>query len=238
VLAATGWSADPKEAVERAQGMLRRGEWTLAIDLLEKSLKETGDADVRTWTARAYHLRGVDHFRAGRAAESVADFDRELELTPGEAAGHWQRGISLYYAGEYQKGVEQFELHRSVNPEDVENAVWHFLCAVRVDGGSVEKARRSLIPVTRDPRTPMREVQLLFAGKGSAEEVLRRAEESLDASAVFYGDLYVGLYLEATGESAKSIEFIKRSAENPASRGHYMGDVARVHRMLRGKKVD
>ena len=54
------------------------------------------------------------------------------------AADFWQRGIALYYAGRYQDCREQFESHRTVNPDDVENAAWHFLvcCARRVSGES------------------------------------------------------------------------------------------------------
>ena len=35
------------------------------------------------------------------------------------------------YAGRYQDCREQFESHRTVNPDDVENAAWHFLCVAR-----------------------------------------------------------------------------------------------------------
>mgnify|MGYP000446850332 CR=1 FL=1 len=48
-----------------------------------------------------------------------------------------------------EEGRKLFELHRSVNPQDVENAAWHFLCAARVDG--LEKARAQLATGSQVP---------------------------------------------------------------------------------------
>jgi hypothetical protein len=39
-----------------------------------------------------------------------------------------------------------FYAGRTVNPNDVENAAWHFLCVARAE--SPEKARAALLPVT------------------------------------------------------------------------------------------
>ena len=151
---------------------------------------------------------------------------------PSTAPGHWQRGISYYYAGEFEKGARQFELHQTVNPQDVENAVWHFLCAVRAPGGTLELARKNLIPIVDDGRIPMKEIHQLFAGEMKPERVLKAAMNE-GQSAQFYADLYVGLYYEAIGDELDSLRFIKRAAENPSARHHYMGDVARVHLKLR-----
>jgi len=68
----------------------------------------------------------------------------------------WQRGIALYYAGRYDDCRKQFEAHRTVNPDVVENAAWHFLCVARAD--SVAAARAALLPVGPDRRVPMHEV--------------------------------------------------------------------------------
>jgi lipoprotein NlpI len=153
-------------------------------------------------------------------------------LQPDRAAEHWQRGIAYYYTGEYEKGARQFELHRAVNPQDVENAAWHFLCMVRAPNGSVEVARKQLIPVTRDSRVPMAEIQQLFAGEMTPEAVLREVDEAGDL-AKFYADLYIGLYYEALDRDADSLRHMKRAADNPAAKASYMGDVARVHVRLR-----
>ena len=84
--------------------------------------------------------RAVDAFEQGRFVESATAFDELAKAIPDRAPELWQRGIALYYAGRYDDRRRQFESHRTVNPDDVENAVWHFLCVAR--GESPAKARR------------------------------------------------------------------------------------------------
>ncbi len=182
----------------------------------------------------AHQRRGEDHFRNARIDACLLDFDRVIELLPREEPGHWQRGIAHYYANRFEEGVKQFEVHRTVNPQDVENAVWHFLCNVRLLDGDVAKARAELIPVTRDPRIPMAEIQRLFAGELEPEDVLAAAGDA-GLGAKFYADLYVGLWHEAMGNEEKAMLFIARAAKNPSAR-HYMGDVARTHLLVRNRE--
>ena len=184
--------------------------------------------------ASIYQRRGAEHFRLGQFNQAVADFDRVIELNPVSAPQHWQRGIALYYAGQFDKGRRQFELHQTVNPNDVENAAWHFLCVARLSG--VEKARASLIPIEGDARVPMKQIHELFAGKSTPESVLGAARAGSPSSAtlnnqLFYAHLYLGLYFEATGDAKKTREHILKSARDFKS-DHYMGDVARAHARL------
>jgi lipoprotein NlpI len=188
--------------------------------------------------AEAWQHRGGEHFKLGHIKESIADFDTFIELVPQQAPHHWQRGIALYYAGRFEEGRKQFELHQAVNPNDVENAVWHFLCVARQSG--VERARAALIPIKGDTRVPMMEVHALFAGKAKPEDVLKAASvkgapKSQVDRQLFYAHLYLGLYFEAIGEEAKAHEHIKQAAGKVQS-GDYMGDVARVHLQLRWPK--
>ncbi len=170
--------------------------------------------------------RGEMNFKAGHFAASVADFDRVIELSPYQATHHWQRGISLYYAKRFTDGRKQFESHLTVNPNDVENAAWHFLCAARET--SVTNARAILVPAGPDARVPMVQVDALYRGTGSVEQVLTAARNSRSRDGMFYANLYLGLYFDALGDATKAREHIKLAAEDPTS-AHYMGDVARVH---------
>ena len=180
-----------------------------------------------------FQHRGTEHFRAGNFEKSVADFDKFIELVPNQAPHHWQRGISLYYAGKYDEGRKQFELHKSVNPNDVENAVWHFLCAARASGA--DKAREQLMPIEGDTRVPMNEIHALFAGKAKAADVIAAAKNKGD-DAMFYAQLYLGLYYEAVGDKPAAREHISKAARDFKAE-HYMGDVARVHaRVLETQK--
>lgn len=182
----------------------------------------------------AFQHRGTEHFRAGNFDKSVADFDKFLKLVPTQAAQHWQRGISLYYAGKFEEGAKQFELHKTVNPNDVENAVWHFLCVARASG--LEKAKAALMPIKGDTRVPMKEIHALFAGKAKADEVIAAAKESKGEDGPFYAHLYLGLYYEALGDKVKTREHIFKAARDFQA-PHYMGDVARAHaRVLEQQK--
>lgn len=220
----------------------RAGDFDGAIERLEPLLKKaelsaTAKQRAGRLAAQVLEARGSARFREGQIAESIADFDRQLELMPEQAAGHWKRGIAYYYAGKYEAGKQQFELHQRVNPQDVENAAWHFLCAVRAGQGSVATARKQLIPITKDPRPGMAQIQQMFAGAATPEEVLRSGKQA-GGAAEFYADLYVALYYEALDRRDESLRLMRLAAEHPASKGNYMGDVARVHVRLRTKEAE
>jgi lipoprotein NlpI len=188
--------------------------------------------------AEAYNHRGSERFKLGQVKESVADFDEYLKLRPEEKDGHWRRGISLYYAGQFEEGKKQFEGYERKDTNDVENAVWHYLCNARVVG--VEKARAAMLKIGKDRRVPMTEVYALYAGKAKPDDVLKAAragnpkEEELKRH-LFYAHLYLGLYYEAEGDKEKAREHITKAADDYRI-GHYMGDVARVHRDLLKKE--
>lgn len=170
--------------------------------------------------------RATAHFQAGRVVESAAEFDNVVKLAPDYAPQLWQRGIALYYAGRYRDCRAQFESHRTVNPDDVENAAWHFLCVARAE--SVERARAALLPVGPDSRVPMREVYEMFRGTIGPEKVLAAAGAS--TASEFYAHLYVGLYFEAIGRKADALAHITTAAaDRYALAGGYMNRVARVH---------
>ena len=172
--------------------------------------------------------RAVREFQAGRIRESAKGFDEVARLVPAYAPQLWQRGIALYYAGRYRDCRAQFESHRTVNPNDVENAAWHFLCVTRAE--SPEKAKAALLPVGPDARIPMREVYEMFRGALEPEQVMKAA--GTDVEAQFYGHLYVGLYFEALGDQRRALEHITAAASDRFSSGGYMHMVARVHLSL------
>jgi lipoprotein NlpI len=247
------------ELIQAAEAALKKGSPAEAIELATKAIaadsreprayflrgrayqgtrnhaKAVADYDaglkLNPRTTMAYQYRGEEHFRLGNFKESVADFDKFIELAPTQSLHHWQRGISLYYAGRFEDGRKQFELHQTVNANDVENAAWHYLCAARVSG--VEKAREALIPIEQDGRVPMMQVHALFAGKAKADDVFAAAKAGNPPPAeldnrLFYAHLYLGLYHEAAGNIKLAREHIFKAAADFKA-DHYMGDVARVH---------
>jgi len=225
----------------------KRVEPRLLLGLAAGQLKQHADAvaayteaiALGTKTFTVFDRRGDGQLKLGKFAEAVADFDEALKIAPAFAPQHWRRGIALYYLGKHADGVEQFETHKKANPQDVENAAWHYLCNVKVVGKA--EAVKQLIAVTKDPRPPMAEIQRLYAGIVKPDAVLAAADKfkaDTDAGkeARFYANLYVGLWHEAEGNAAKAKEHLTLAADKfPIS--HYMWDIAKVHAdLLKAKK--
>ena len=173
--------------------------------------------------------QAVRDFFLGNIKKSADGFDQLVKLAPSAIPRLWQRGIVLYYAGRYEDCRKQFESHRTYNPNDVENAAWHFLCVALLE--SPEQAKLELLPVGPDSRRPMQEVYGLFAGELTANEVLAATQGEL--SAEFFANLYLGLHAEALGNSQAAINYLQTAADDKYARvGGYMHMVARVHLSL------
>jgi lipoprotein NlpI len=189
-------------------------------------------AQQRSPNAREILDRAIDDFLAGRVAESVTGFDQVVKLAPDAAPQLWQRGIALYYVGRYRDCRAQFESHRTVNPNDVENPAWHFLCVARAE--SPDKARAALLPVGPDQRSPMREIYQMFKGTLPPEAVLKAGGS--DLSSQFFAELYVGLYYDALGDDARAREHLAKAASTKyADAGGYMYRVATLHPRIHGR---
>ena len=192
---------------------------------------------------RFQFLRGEIAFANGDMDESVAAFDEVIRLNPSLEPRLWQRGLALYYADRFADGIEQFETHQTVNSQDVENAVWHLLCAARL--ADLSEARQDLIPIERDGRVPMAEIYEMFAGRMEPKDVEDAAKQlpygTADGSSrqklqLYYAYLYIGLFQELSGDQAASLDSMKQAANfNPLPDDNFMGLVAPVHIQLRSK---
>jgi lipoprotein NlpI len=208
--------------------------------LLLKATEARREAqDLALRAAAAFDRRGGDHFVAGRIKESVADFDMAVKLDPKREPWHWRRGISYYYAGEFEKGKKQFEGYQTVDSSDVENATWRYLCMARLSG--VAEASKAILKIGDDRRVPMRQIYDLYAGKLKPEDVLKAATAGKPPPPalnmrLFYAHLYLGLYYEAAGREKLARKHLYKAADDHRI-GHYMWDVAHVHaNILRAKE--
>lgn len=215
------------ELIEQAEKAWQAGAKDKALSLADKAVAQFPKS------AEAYLRRGLLHFKAGNIAASIKDFDKHIELNPRAKISHWQRGISYYYAGKFAEGMAQFEGYQDFDSNDVENAVWRFMCQARKDG--IAKARTDILKIGNDKRVPMRQIYELYAGKMTPDEVLAIAAKTNadDKTAVsrqlFYAHLYVGIYYELEGKKDLAFKHLNLATENHRI-GHYMWDVARVHR--------
>ena len=182
---------------------------------------------------------GVEDLCAGRIEESLVKLDKVVELSPASEPYLWQRGIAQYFAGKFQEGRKQFESHRKVNPNDVENATWHFLCVAATEG--VETARKEMLPAPNDFRVPQEEIYNMFKGTGTVADVdaaVNALPEDSNArrNARFYADLYIGLLAHAEGKAEDAKRYL--TAAGGTKDSGVMADVARVSRDRLLKKED
>lgn len=176
-------------------------------------------------------------YRAGYPLQSLAAFDRAVAAAPAKEPENWQRGIALATCGEFERAAEQFRIHHRVNPDDVENSAWYFLCLAKTQG--IEAARQAVLPSRGDARPPMMSILKMFQGEMTPEAVIQAANDNSiaaqrRASAVFYAQLYVGLYYDALGQKEQAAEHLRLSREIDLS--GYMPDVARVYLAHRFEK--
>lgn len=225
------------ELREKATTAFAAGRYQVAFEAAAKLCQREPD------NLRYQLLLGDIGFAAGKFDESIAAFDSAIRIRPDIEPQLWQRGLALYYADRFADGVKQFETHQTVNSQDVENVVWHLLCAAQVS--DVEEARKNLIPISKDSRVPMSEIYEMFAGRMTVEDVRKAArkttENVLEDSGryklqLYYAYLYIGLYHEMLGDKERTIESLKKAVEvNPLGKTNFMGQVARVHLECRRK---
>ena len=214
--------SDAQKLMDEAIAFESSGRLELAAETWDRAIQTVPD------NASAYVRRGQVLFKLARIESALADFDHAVALDPSSEPYLWQRGIAQFYAGEYDACRRQFELHRTVNPNDVENATWHFLCVAREDGPVV--ARAALLPVGPDSRMPLRTIYELYRGRSTPTEVMSVAASApadRRSSALFYAELYVGLYHFILGENDEALTILRAASRRDFP--GYMRDVVRVH---------
>ena len=185
----------------------------------------------------SHHIeRGMQAFRDGAIDKSLQAFDRAIESDSRVEPFLWQRGISQYCMGQYEEGRKQFESHQTVNPNDVENAAWHFLCVAKLKGADAARKQRLVIAADLDKRVPMQEIYQMISGEGSEQKVLAAAKEDGSPQAMMYAHLYLGLLSEVEGAKASSRRHLAIAAEQSLENS-YMQEVARVRLRQRDKRT-
>jgi hypothetical protein len=177
--------------------------------------------------------QGMTLFRNGDVKGSIVAFDAATAKNPKLTAFMWQRGLSLYYAEEYQKGSEQFRYDIAANPSDAEEIIWTFMCDSKLRGFDKALQNMPLLPMA-DRRPIMRAAYDMFQGK-TDEKVLSdlgdKSGRQNSGADYFYSRLYLSLYREAKGDSEASKEFMKQAVTSyyGLNSNDYMTSVAKVH---------
>ena len=178
--------------------------------------------------------QGMAMFRTGDVKGSVNAFDAAVAKNPKLASVMWQRGLSLYYAGQYEEGSKQFRFDITANPSDAEEIIWTIMCDSKLQGYELALKNMPLLPKT-DRRPVMRTVYNLFRGEAQEKTLVDLGNMSGKQNSggdYFYSRLYMSLYLEAKGDTVRSKQFMQDAVESyygQQATADYMTAVARVH---------
>lgn len=227
----TAAAAGQEPDLQRGLSLLRQAEQLLgSADYAQAAERARQAAELGKGLGYVQQAAAEVLYRSGHTEESLPLFDRAVELEPQKAAHNWQRGLALCSLGKFEAGAAQFQSHHEVNPDDVENSAWYFLCIAKTKG--LEAARATVIPSRGDGREPMMSVLRMLQGKLEPEGVLRAAVQNTTPGrgrrlAQFYADLYVGLYHDALGDREQAVHYLKRCQQYGIQ--GYMADCARVY---------
>lgn len=219
-----------QDNLQKAGSLLRSaGQDLSSLKYDEAAKKATEAADLARDSGEVQQSAAIVLFLAGKAQESLPLFDRANALLVERAADNWQRGVALGVCGQWAEGAKQFKMHHDVNPNDVENSAWYYLCVAKSE--SLDAAKKSVIPSRGDARQPMMAILQMLKGEATPEDVLAVAEKApagpARKEAMFYGELYVGLYYDSIGQAAAAEKHLRASLN--FDQKHYMSDTSRVY---------
>ncbi|MBX7167896.1 MAG: hypothetical protein K1X74_16300 [Pirellulales bacterium] len=187
---------------------------------------------IRPRAVELYRKRGEMYFYLSMFEEAQQDFDRIIAIDESQSKDAWQRGITLYYLGNFPEAMLQFEETGKASPNDVENALWHFLCTAKVFG--IEEARKRMLPLGKDHRIPMKEIYAFYKGDVQQQAILMAVQA--DAPPVpelnerlLYAHLYVALFHDLNGRKELARNFLAAYVDNIKAPAQFMWEVARVH---------
>ena len=184
----------------------------------------------------AFSRRGDARFFLGDFNGAATDYRNMVELRPSLDQSHWRLGIALFYAGNYDQAVAQFEKYHSFDDVDRENGIWRYFSQYKATDS--QQARKELLRYEKDDREPFGDVYRLFAGKIEPAAVLAaiqeaRIEKPERLKREFYAQLYVGLNAAIENRPAEAIKHLRKSTKNswPKNAGYgpnYMWHVGRL----------
>ena len=182
-----------------------------------------------------YSRRGDARFFLGKFSDSRHDYEKMIQLNSQLNISHWRLGIAYFYLSDFSKAAHQFEIYHKYDQVDRENGIWRFMSQYKEYG--LAYARKRLLTYYKNDRPPYLWLYLMFAGVLSPDAVFQKIKEETfpkqyEIRVLFHANLYVGIYLEITGDSPKeSLLYLSRAVSNEygKSTGTYMWQVARLH---------
>ena len=183
----------------------------------------------------SYSKRGDARLFLGNFLGACSDYEKMVQLKPELEISHWRLGIAYFYLSDFTKAARQFEIYHRYDNIDRENGIWWFMSQYKESGLKV--ARKGLLNYSQDDRPPYPWLYSMFAGKITPKEVFKEIKEKnfpekYQIRVLFHANLYVGIFLELTGEVPQSaLSYLSDATTNEYGRATstYMWQVARLH---------
>lgn len=222
----------------KARGLLREADRAYQGNKYDEAAKSAqAAADLVPDDAEMQQVAAQIMFLSGKVEQSLVCFDKANKLNEMAAPHNWQRGCALGCACRFAEGAEQFGMHHDVNPNDVENSAWYFLCVAK--SKTLAEAQSSVIGSSGDRREPMMSILKMLQGTLKPDEVVVAAKANTKEGperklALFYGFLYVSLYYDSIGEGEKAAAAMESCLAHAEK--DYMGRTAQIYKEHRFAK--
>ena len=98
----------------RGQANFDLGDYAGAITDYDRAIAHSTDFDSDLVTTTRYNI-GLCRIRLGELENAIADFDRFIDLSPGDPDGYYQRGICRIHRGDWDDAIADFIEAKSLN---------------------------------------------------------------------------------------------------------------------------
>ena len=98
----------------RGQANFDLGDYAGAITDYDRAIAHSTDFDSDLVTTTRYNI-GLCKIRLGELENAIADFDRFIDLSPGDPDGYYQRGICRIHRGDWDDAIADFIEAKSLN---------------------------------------------------------------------------------------------------------------------------
>ena len=100
----------------RGQANFKLGDYAGSITDYERGIAYSTDCD-SDLVATAWYNMGLSKIYQGELENAIADFDRFIDLAPGDPDGYYQRGICRIHRGDWDDAIADFIEARSLNSD-------------------------------------------------------------------------------------------------------------------------
>ncbi len=163
-------------------------------------------------------MRGDARLFQGKFLDSRNDYEKMIRLNPKLNVSHWRLGIAYFYLSDFSKAARQFEIYHQYDSRDRENGIWRFMSQYKESG--LEKARKGLLTYQRDDRPPYLWLYSMFKGDLTPLQIFQKIKNKSFSKGykdrvLFHANLYVGIFLELTGDSPQdALQFLAKAVAN------------------------